>query len=738
MTRIPEEETPRLYAFGPFRMDVPERRLSRDGNDLALTRKTFDLLLALIEGAGRLQTREALIGTLWPDTIVEEHSLTWHLSALRKALGDTGDAPSYIETVRGHGYRFIAAVEDVGAAAPAAVADSPLPQPSALATAPASSDPRPAADSTASPQRRIPGLLLLGLLAILVGLIAWQASRRPGSSDRSIGASPRSLAVLPFENLSTDPGNAYFVSGIEDILLAKLAGIADLRVISRRSTETYQSRPADLHAVAEQLNVAAVLEGSVQKDGDRVLIAVQLIDGASGNHLWAQSYTRTLDNVFEIESEVAEQIAAALKAKLLPAEAERVASEPTRDAQAYDQFLRAEYIAAQIESETAKDPTSAHREARGLYEQAIASDPRFALAHAKLSYLQSRAYWYDIDHTAQAIAMAESEARLALALEPDLPQSHFAMGYVQYYGQRDYAAALKSFERAQQGLPGDGYIGAAIASIQRRQGRWDEALAGFERAALLDPRNPHWSTLLGDTLTVQRRYDEAVKAYDRAQAVNPNDYTAAIYKSLALLLDGKLEQAEQTLAALPHEIDPGGLASTLRFEVARIAANGDAALAALASAPEWVEAPYAPAFVPTNLLRAQALELKNDSAGALENFAKARDALRDALREQPDHPALLSLLALAEAGVGEKENALRDARRATELLTIAQDAMDSPSMLAAQAEVYARVGDDVAAVHLLRDLLAMPAGRVISVPLIERDPRFRSLRERVLASVAAE
>jgi len=725
MTRIPDAEPQPVYVFGPFRLDVAERRLERDGTDIALTRKTFELLLALIERAGRLQTREALIETLWPDTIVEEHSLTWHLSALRRALGDTGDAPTYIETVRGHGYRFVA---PVGEPPPPEAAPAPAPMAAQTSGRPFS-----------GPVARGRGILSVAALALAAVAVAAGLTLRPTGraavEPTAADASPHSLAVLPFENLSTDPGNAYFVSGIEDIILAKLAGIADLRVVSRRSTETYESRPADLRAVAAQLNVAAVLEGSVQKDGDRVLITVQLIGAENGDHLWGQTYTRTLDNVFQIESDVAEQVAAALKAKLLPAEAARVASVPTRDTQAYDTFLRAEYIAAQIESETAKDPVGANREARRLYEEAVQRDPTFALAHARLSYLHSRAYWYDIDHSPQAIAAAEREADLAMSLQPDLPQSLLALGYVRYYAYRDYTSALAAFERARQGWPSNSDIDAAIASIHRRQGRWDDAIAGFERAAVYDPRNPRWPSLLGDTLAVLRRYDEAGKAYDRAQAADPDDYAAAIYKSLTLVLAGKLDEADRALAALPRDADPGGVASALRFEVARIGGDADAALAAIASAPEWIEAPYAPSFAPVELLRAQALELKNDQAGARAAFAQARDKVRALLADQPDNPGLLSLAGLAEAGLGEKDAAIRDAHRAVELLPVTTDALDAPAYIAAEAEVRVRVGDNDGAMKLLRELLAMPAGRVMSAALIERDVRFQAVRAQALATL---
>jgi TolB-like protein/DNA-binding winged helix-turn-helix (wHTH) protein/cytochrome c-type biogenesis protein CcmH/NrfG len=714
------------FAFGPFSMDVAERRLQRDGQDVPLTRKAFDLLLALVEGAGHLQTRDSLIEQLWPDTIVEEHSLTWNLSALRKALGDTGDAPQYIETVRGHGYRFIAQVHKLGLPEPAATVQ-PLSAPI---------DPEAAVAAPTRRPRRIARWPLLAIAA-MVGLVAiglWMRGVRQDAPAPGVATQAHSIAVLPFDNLSPDPGNAYFASGIQDTILTKLAGIGDIRVVSRTSTEAYKSHPHDIAAVAAELNVATVLEGSVQKAGSEVLINVQLIDARDGGHLWAQTYTRTLDDVFKVQSDVAGQVAVALQARLLPAEANRVASLPTEDPEAYDLFLKAEYVALQIESGNAPNPAASTEQARAYYQQAIQRDPHFALALSRLSYLESHAYWIDIDHTPARAEAGKRAADQALALDPDLPQAHLAMGYAHYYGHRDYASALGEFEHALRDLPNNADINASIANIDRRRGQWTKALAGYERAAVLDPRNPQWSILFGDTLTVMRRYDEAVRAYDRAIAVDPNDHTATIYKSLTLLMDGRPAAAAEALTTVPAGIDPGGLASTFRFEVARIGGDPSAALAVIASAPEWIEAPYTPSFTPSALLRAQAWTQLGDGARARAAFVSARDSLRKTLSEESDNPALLSLLGLAEAGLGEKDVAIEAGRRAIEKLPLERDALDGPALQAILAQIYIAVGDDAAALPLLRALLALPAGRNLSRARIEHDPQFASVRAALLVA----
>ncbi|MEP7042095.1 MAG: winged helix-turn-helix domain-containing protein [Dokdonella sp.] len=746
-------ERRRVYVFGPFRLDVAERRLSRDGGDIGLTRKTFDLLLALIESAGYLQTRDTLIQALWPDTIVEEHSLTWNLSALRRALGDTGDAPRYIETVRGHGYRFIAAVhndEDVigspwePAAAPSSstvpverAAIEPVERATgsmvevAASARPLSQQPTPSGRDRRASRR---GFGWTALALGLLGLALWWFSRERSAAPVAPAAPPRSIAVLPFENLSPDPDNAYFASGMQDTILTKLAGIRDLRVVSRMSTESYRSHPVDLAEVVHQLDVGSVLEGSVQKAGDEVLINVQLIDGRNGGHLWAQTYTRTLDKVFEVQSDVAEQVALALQAKLMPAEANRVASLPTQNAGAYDLFLKAEYAALQIESGSAKSPAAATQQARAYYQQAITSDPRFALALSRMSYLDSHAYWLDIEHTPARAFAAQQAAERALALDPDLPQAHLAMGYVYYYGRRDYSTALGEFERALRDLPNNADINASIANINRRRGDWPAAVAGYERAAALDPRNAQWAILHGDTLTTMRQYALAERAYERARAIDPDSTTAALFECLSLMMSGELQRANAILAGLPRDADPEGLGSSMRFIAAWLAHDADAALGVLATAPASIDAPWTPSFAPTDLFRAQAFELKGDRANAQRAYARARDALAKTLQAQPDDPATLSLLGLALAGLGENEAALAAGRRAVDLLPVAKDAVDGPYYPATLAEIQIRTGHADAAVPLLRSLLAMPAGRMMSSALIEHDPRFESVRDRLQGS----
>jgi len=728
MTLKADAECDRRYTFGPFRMDVAERRLCRDGTELALTRKAFDLLLALVEGGGRLRTREALIETLWPSTIVEEHSLTWNVSILRKALGDTGDTPRYIETVRGHGYRFIAAVQ---------LDESAALQHSDAWTIPETGSGThlevPAETVEGGRVARIGRAGVVASIAvslIVLAIVAFVLLRpRPAGELPP----PHSIAVLPFDNMSPDPANAYFAGGIQEIILTRLAGITNLRVLSRAATRSFESHPADVGKTAAQLGVDSVLVGSVQRIDDHVLINVQLIDGRNGSNLWAQSYPRTLQGVFEVETEVAENVVDALNATLLPADAARVARAPTKDERAYDEFLKAEFLAAQVWREKAQDPVATAAEARALYRRAIERDPRFALAWARLAYLDIHAYAYRVGIAPYRFDIAEQAVAKALELDPDLPQARLAQGYVLYYGRNDFEGALGAFQRARRGMPEDGEIDAAIANAQRHLGRWDESIASYERAAALDPHDSRWPMQLGDALASLRRYDEALRAYDRAQAADPGDHAATVYKSTALLYAGRPREALQVLDGVPAGFDLGGAVTSIRFEALRILGDGKAAFATIEHAPQWVESAYLPAKVPISLLQAQAWELAGDSVRARGAYEAARAAIRPDL-DNPKMPIVFSVLGLIEAALGDKDAALAAGRHSLERTPVDRRSGDGTTRLFALALIEIRVGDLKAAAAHLHDLMTIPAGRMISAPLVEVDPAYAEVRAMLRAN----
>jgi len=445
-------------------------------------------------------------------------------------------------------------------------------------------------------------LLILALLLAIGGGLLWQFERTtsatsgPDAAQRNPGAillmtpiaaiPAKSIAVLPFENLSGDKGNAYFAEGMQDLILTKLADIGDLKVISRTSTAKYESHPDNLKTVARQLGVATILEGSVQKAGNQVLINVQLIDAHSDNHLWAESYTRTLDNIFGVEGEVAQKVADALKAKLSPADTARVTAIPTRNPEAYDLFLQGRYLFQQLQTAGARDPIAVGKEATDIFDRAVAADPQFALAYAQLSYLRSYLHWYGVDRSAAVVDGARDAAERALALQPDLPEAHLAMGYFHYWCHRDYAAALREFDIARAGMPNNAEVIAAIGYVHRRQGVPDMGIPEMQQASVLDPRDSTLPREIANSYASMRRYADADAAYARSLAIFPGDTEARVQRATSMMFGGDLPTAERMLAAVPADMDPQASVSLLRFRLAMIQRKPDAALAVIAHAPD--------------------------------------------------------------------------------------------------------------------------------------------------------
>jgi TolB-like protein/Tfp pilus assembly protein PilF len=539
----------------------------------------------------------------------------------------------------------------------------------------------------------------------------------------------KSIAVLPFENLSEDKANAYFVEGINDEILTRLAKISALKVCSRTSTRQYVARPGNLAEIALRLGVANILEGSVQRSAGTVRVNVQLIEADSDSHLWAESYDRDMDDIFSVESEVAQAVADALKATLLPAETVRIASVPTTDPDAYDRFLKAQHLTRQIVSTSVKDPADIARKAVCLYESAIEADPAFALAHAQLAHLKSYLYWNDIDFSPQTINAAQIAATQALALQPNLPEAHLAMGYVRYWGRRDYAGALAEFAIARESLPNDANVIAAIAFVHRRQGDLAQAITELEKAAELDPHDSSLTRDLGDTYLYLRRYSEAVAAFDRSLALAPDNIETHIYRAGALRMCGDAERSRRALAAIPEGYDPQGSVSLARFNLALAMRQPGMALAAIAQAPAWLLDNVNNVLVPAALLRGRALARTGATGPAQEAFLAAQGALEEQLREAPEHAGIHGNLAIVHAGLGHKDAALAAACRATDLLPVSRDILDGTFHLAGLAKIEAQVGETRLAVNHIEQLLAAPAGHEVSVASLRADPAWDPLRK---------
>ena len=564
-------------------------------------------------------------------------------------------------------------------------------------------------------------LLSIGLF--LVGRYGFR-----GTTSAAIKLPTKSIAVLPFENLSRDPDNAYFVDGIQDEILTRLSKISALKVISRTSTMRYASHPPNLREIAQQLGVANILEGSVQRAEGAVRVNVQLIEAETDSHLWAETYDRDIKNIFSVESEIAQNVADALRAQLLPAETARIANVSTKNPEAYDLFLKAEYFANQIYSATAKDPAETARNAAGLYEKAVGVDPNFALAYARLSYLKARLYWYNTDPSPQTIDAARKAAERALELQPELPEAHLSMGYVHYWGRRDYDAALAEFDKARKTLPNSANVLTAIAFVHRRQGKMEQGLDELQRSAVLSPRDNLLAREVGSTLVYLRRYAEANSAYDRPLALVPDDFETQVARVQMLQTSGDFDGASKALATIPADVDPAGSISFARWQLALVRRQPDSALAALEHAPAWLLNSWPNTREPVALLRAQALVQKGEVASARAAFLEAQKALEGLLDNPRAEAAAQSDLALVYAGMGQKDAALASGRRAIEALPYSRDVMVGGYYLAQLAMVEAQVGEKQSALNHIEQLLAIPVGHVLSRASLRLDPVWDSLR----------
>jgi len=724
MENIPENNY--LCKFGPFTLDPTERSLFKDDVPIKLSALTFDLLVFLVLNAGHLESRETLIEKLWPNSIVVEHNLTARISALRHALGDEDRTPRYIQTVHGHGYRFISSVEHIEREV-ARTEQSLIAPLSENRTSDASQDPL----SHKRPKRQS-GIAVLGTVSLLLtigGLIAWHmtvtSSNLPTTVASAMTVAPstldHSIAVLPFENLSTDQANAYFTQGVQEMILTKLADIGKLKVISRTSTERYKSHPIDLRKIANALSVATVLEGSVQKEGKKVLISVQLIDARSGDQLWAQAYTRTLNNVFGIESGVAEQVAAALKLRLLPAEVKRIRSIPTQNSLAYVLFLKAEYN-RHLVSRTGS--AAALARAITYYRQAIKQDARFALAYANLAIALVTSYHFGYDHESGQLSAGKLAADRALALAPDLAEAHTAKA-LWYDSNNNSAEALKEFERALALKPQDPMVHLYIGSIYRRHGQWDKALREMSAAAALDPQGIVVLRNLAITYAALRRYRDAINIEKRAVAVNPANAVDASGLSADYLELGDINHALTILDSVPESIKTNPYIVTARVQALILKHDFSGASKAISELHKGGQ--FKTWFVLGE--KANVLWLNGRRRQARKDFENLAQILQTALKKNPRSYLLHGFLGMTYVRLGRKEKAIEEGQRAVALLPVHNDALDGPTPLEQLAEIYAQTDEPQKATKILARLLNMPAGVVVSQTLLKLDPVWNPIRK---------
>jgi len=561
------------------------------------------------------------------------------------------------------------------------------------------------------------------ILLIATGVIVSAAAGfflLPRASARKID---KSIAVLPFQNLSDEKDNAYFADGMQDDILTNLSKIGDLKVISRMSVMSYRGEGTrNAREIGKTLGVAALLEGSVRRVGNRVRVNVQLIDANNDEHIWAEDYDRDLTDVFAIQTDLAQKIASALQAKLSPNEKARLDRRPTQNPDAYLLFLQAHDYA---------DLTDMFHDtslkAEPLFEQAIKLDPNFALAFASLSMMESWVY-----HSSDPVPARREKARLnadeALRLQPDLPEGHLALGFSYYYGDRDYERALDEFEIARRGLPNESQAYLAIGSIQRRQGKWAESTANLEKAATLDPKNISILVNLCFSYMALRNFETADKVIERGITASPQSFQARALKGfIAVLWKGDLSAAEKVFSSAPPETDPNGLATGARAWILVLERKYPDALQALERFRGETMFTSTTAPSPKAFLEGLIYLLQGDKTKAQAELGHARVISEKLLREAPADPARHAQHGLILAMLGQKEEAIAEGKRAVELLPESQDALDGPQGTAALAQIYAWTGESDEALRLLDHLLAVPSN--ITVPMLKLDPAWDSLRQ---------
>jgi len=580
--------------------------------------------------------------------------------------------------------------------------------------------------STEARARRRRAVLAVAAVALIVAAISagdWMYQRA-----QSLAATERSIAVLPFENQSEDKANAYFAEGIQDEILTRLSKIAELKVISRTSTQHYKSAPENLAEIGKQLGVAHILEGSVQRSGDGVRVNVQLIKVANDSHLWADTFDRKLTDIFSVESEVAKAIADQLRARLTGQEEQVIAAKPTDNPEAYDAYLRG--LAYSLK--TANTPANALAAQKYLRE-AVRLDPKFALGWALLSYVEARGYLTtSLQPTVALREEVRQAAETALALQPNLGEAVLAKGYYFYACLKDYDTAMRYYEQARPLLPNSSQIPELLAYLARRLGQWDRSESHFTEAERLDPRNVNLLSQHAVSYRALRRFPEALRKVDQILNITPDDVDIIALQASIAQAEGDLPRAAALLAPLhPNALEPNALVVQLYQAIL------ERRPASIISRLEEILAKPDPALGYGNgdlrFWLGWAQEVAGDHAAAQESWRQARSELEAFLKEQPENDSLINDLALTNMGLGDKATALALAERGMAVRPIEKDALIGPRSLEFLARVSAGTGEPDRAIAALQKLLsisyygAFPAG-ALTPALLRLDPMFDPLR----------
>jgi len=549
----------------------------------------------------------------------------------------------------------------------------------------------------------------------------------------------KSIAVLPFENLSDDKSNAYFADGVQDEILTDLARVADLKVISRTSVMQYRNAAArNLREIGQQLGVAHLLEGSVQRAGGKIRVNAQLIDARSDAHLWAQTYDRDLADVFAIQTEIARTIADQLQAKLSPKEEAVVAAKPTKDLVAYDLYLRAsEFDRTRASSVGSGGAEGAKREVE-LLDEAVSRDPAFVPALCRLANTHIYLHWLN-DYTAPHIELAKKALDAAARLQPDAGEVHLSRALIYYRGSLDYEPALAELALAQRGLPNEAPIPFLIGMIKRRQGKWEESIQRIQQAVALDPRAIPFISEQATTYLILRRYDEAAKTLDSALAWKPLDFGLAFLRAVVdMLWKADLGRWKTAVAGeVAKTAEPNDLISA-RLALALMERNYRAAQETL-PAPGQAEFDDNGFFIPREWNEAIIARGLGDIKRANVALLAARERAATAAKERPGEARALMVVGQIDAALGRKEDAMREGERALELLPVSKDAINGGILIDRLACIYAQVADPARALDFLEEATKTPNGPSYGSLRLEQDwdplrgdPRF----EKIVASLA--
>ena len=549
----------------------------------------------------------------------------------------------------------------------------------------------------------------------------------------SVKVAAKSIAVMPFENRSEDKANAYFADGVQDEILTLLSKIADLKVISRTSTQQYQGKPRKLIEIAKQLGVANILEGSVQKAGDQVRVNVQLVNAQTDSHLWAETYDRKLTDIFGVESEIAKGIAESLQAKLTGREEQALAVKPTNNLEAYDAYLRGLAFEGRSASSYGSYSPYLVGRAAGFFERAVQLDPNFALAWARLSRAHAAVYFVGTDTTAARRDAAKKALETAQKLQPNSPETQLALGYYQYYVPRDYGLAKSTFGLVGRMLPGSSEVSAALAFVARREGHWDESIAYWEEALALDPRNVELLNQTAITYTMLRQFPTALKLHDRALDIVPNEPGVMAAKANIHQAEGNLEQAGKFLSQINAQT-PSENALVIKMTQLRLERNYAEAIQFLQARLAQFHSASETDKAITQAVLAVTQRLAGDTAGAKVAAEQAHNTLEQLCKNQPDSALFAALLSLANSALGEKNSALKEAERAIKLLPSAKDRVRGPACEEILALIQTMFGENNGAISTLTRLLQtsysgwLYAATPVTPALLRLDPFWDPLR----------